>query len=107
VDTRRKYLIDLMIGGPQVGLLIALAVFSVVAALFLGGCSATNISELVKAMADSKRSYCYTERSIYVQLNLSGTGIENGTVTCSPDGTMKVERRDDTPPLIVTPPQLR
>ena len=64
---------------------------SLVGLVLLGGCSATNISELVKAMANSQRSYCYTERSIYVQLNLSGTGIQNGSVTCNADGTMTVK----------------
>jgi len=63
-------------------------------ALVLAGCIQLGPSaEQLKALSDSKRSWCLTQSNVYVPyLMVGGTGVEGGTMECSKDG-MKVNDR--------------
>lgn len=79
---------------------------ALLATVALGGCSATNVTELVKASANDPRSFCFKETSVYVNIQLSITGLHNGTVTCNADGTMQVKSSEPAVtniPVTVTP----
>lgn len=56
----------------------------VLLALLLGGCVSN--AELVKAMASSTATVCVHITSIYGSVRIWRTNMEDGTVTCNPDG---------------------
>lgn len=73
-------------------LLVAIAAMLII--YFLSGCVSLGPSaEQLKALSESKRSWCLTQSNVYVPyLMVGGTGIEGGAMECSKDG-MKVNDR--------------
>lgn len=65
--------------------------------LVFGGCAYGPSADQLKALTDSKRSWCLTQASAYVPfLMIGGTGIEGGKMECTRDG-FKVD--DKNPPV--------
>ena len=58
----------------------------VVIMLSLAGCSATNISKLVEAMAKDPATVCITVTSIYGTVKSYRTAAPNATVKCDQEG---------------------
>jgi hypothetical protein len=64
--------------------------------LLLTGCTVGPSAEQLRALSESKRSWCLTQSNVYVPfLMIGGTGVEGGKMECSRDG-FKVD--DKTPP---------
>ena len=60
---------------------------------FLGGCSYGPSGDQLRALSESKRSWCLVSSSVYVPtLMVGGTGVEGGTMQCTMGG-MRVNDR--------------
>lgn len=55
--------------------------------LVFGGCVYGPSSDQLRALTESKRSWCLTQSNVYVPfLMIGGTGIEGGKMECTRDG---------------------
>jgi len=63
-------------------------------ALFLTGCVASNLAEVIEKMGDSKATVCVTVNSVYGTGKALRTNVENGRVKCDMDG-MSVDNTKD------------
>ena len=74
-----------------------------ISVLFLTGCLGFS-EDALKAMAASGRSYCYTASYGPAMVRAGGTGIQDGSMSCTNDGlTVTDTAAKIGVPLIVTP----
>jgi hypothetical protein len=55
-------------------------------ALGLAGCSLAPSDQVIKELVASERSWCLSLNTIYGTARMSGTGIDNGSVSCNQEG---------------------
>lgn len=83
--------------------------------VLLAGCSTTNISELIQALASDPATVCITATGYGGSVTVSRTNIANGDVTCPPGGGLSVKSQGGTnipvtvmatqPPVVTVVPQ--
>jgi hypothetical protein len=79
-----------------------------VALVVVSGCSTTNVSELVKAMAGDSATVCVTAQWGGGLVNASRTNIVNGDVVCNGNGlSVKSTPGVVSLPVTVTPTQVK
>lgn len=66
-------------------------VLVLVCLVLLAGCTSTNISELVQALASDPATVCITATGYGGSVTVSRTNIFNGDVTCPPGGGLSVK----------------
>lgn len=71
-------------------------------ALALGGCSATNVSELLKALGQDPATVCITVTSVYGTVKGYRTNAMNATVKCDQEG-LSVKAGNEGTPMILVP----
>lgn len=54
--------------------------------LFLGGCIASNLKEVVNALGDNTSTVCVTLNSVYGTGKVLRSNVERGKVRCDMDG---------------------
>ncbi len=73
---------------------LSLILLAFSAAIFLSGCSTTNITDLAKALANDPAIVSGQVASVYGTVKFSRVGsVTNCLVTVSPDGTITVDGR--------------
>ena len=80
-------------------LLIALA-------LVLTGCGTALAPspDVIKALADSERSWCFSAVTIYGRGAFGGSGVHGGSMTCTLDGmVVKSDAATVGVPMVITP----
>ena len=85
---------------------VLLAIGVVLAVLALGGC-VPNVPEMVKALADSDRSWCIAATGYGVNLKASGTGLDDGDVSCTDGGHVMKSRATSIGVPIQVVPQIQ
>lgn len=79
-------------------------VLLLVTALALSACSATNIAELTKALANDPASVCVSVSSVYGVVKVARTNIGAGSVSCTQEGlTVKSDSATVGVPITVMP----
>jgi putative VirB-like lipoprotein len=63
------------------------------AAALVAGCSLAPSDDVIRELVKSERSWCMTVNTVYGTARIAGTGIRNGTVSCSQEG-MVVKSED-------------
>jgi hypothetical protein len=90
-------------GAVQRGIVFWLAI---IASIFLAaaGCSYGPSGDQLRALSESKRSWCLVSSSVYVPtLMVGGTGVEGGTMQCTMGG-MRVNDRGTSNDPVTLPP---
>ena len=72
------------------------------AGMLLGGCSTTNISELLSALGKDNATVCVTVTSVYGTVKGFRTNAANATVKCDQEG-MSVKAESQAAPMILVP----
>ena len=90
-------------GAIQRGLVIWFGtIASILLAAVAGGCSYPSADQL-RALSESRRSWCLVSSSVYVPtLMVGGTGVEGGTMQCTMGGLRVNDRGGEdftVPPL--------
>jgi hypothetical protein len=66
----------------------------------LGGCSLAPSDDVLRELVKNERSWCLIVNTVYGTARIAGTGIRNGTVSCSQEGMVVKSDASPGPPTV-------